>query len=64
MKKYQYILIFYILFSFFVNCEEKPDDTTLGFINEDEKVLLAGMLFLTLIRLILLPERLPIQRVG
>ncbi|EMK23919.1 surface adhesin Lsa25 [Leptospira kirschneri] len=45
MKKYQYILIFYILFSFFVNCEEKPDDTTLGFINEDEKVLLAGMLF-------------------
>ncbi|TGM60958.1 surface adhesin Lsa25 [Leptospira adleri] len=45
MKKYKNILILSIALSFFANCEEKPDDTTLGFINEDAKVLLAGMLF-------------------
>ncbi|MBM9501895.1 DUF1566 domain-containing protein [Leptospira sp. 201903071] len=47
MKKYKNILILSIALSFFANCEEKPDDTTLGFINEDANVLLAGMLFFT-----------------
>ncbi|MBM9577380.1 DUF1566 domain-containing protein [Leptospira sp. 201903070] len=45
MKKYKNILILSIALSFFANCEEKLDDTTLGFINEDANVLLAGMLF-------------------
>lgn len=45
MKKYKNILILSIALSFFANCEEKPKDTTLGFINEDSKVLLAGMIF-------------------
>ncbi|EMJ97824.1 surface adhesin Lsa25 [Leptospira alstonii] len=44
MKKYKNILILSISLFLFANCEEKPDDTTLGFINEDAKVLLAGML--------------------
>lgn len=34
-----------IALSLFANCEEKLDDTTLGYINEEQKVLLAGMAF-------------------
>ncbi|EKO34734.1 PF07603 family protein [Leptospira santarosai str. CBC379] len=44
MKKYKNIIILIAALFLYTNCEEKPDDTTLGFINEDTKVLLAGML--------------------
>ncbi|TGK30972.1 DUF1566 domain-containing protein [Leptospira gomenensis] len=45
MRKYKNILILSIALSLFANCEEKPDDTTLGYVNEDANVLLAGMVF-------------------